>query len=211
MRETFNFAFQCKSGGTHVPKEFLKTDEQRQRVQQLDDEDAFPRCIEQMLGLDGVANTFVGNNEIRGVSGGQRRRVTTGEMFQGSFPIFCADELSTGLDSSSTFSICNTLMHFTQVQSRVRVLSLLQPSPETVSLFDEIVLLSEGKVLFSGPVGEVEKTTLLGWDIKRPITWILLISYKWFQLLMERRSTSLPRRLHRRLHTPLMSSRKPLK
>ena len=37
-----------------------------------------------------------------------------------------------------------------------RVISLLQPSPETVALFDEIILLGEGKVLYAGPVGEVE-------------------------------------------------------
>jgi ABC-type multidrug transport system ATPase subunit len=77
-------------------------------------------------------------------------------MVQSPFPILCADELSTGLDSSSTFSICNAIMHFTQVQSRVRILSLLQPSPETVALFDEIILIAEGKILYSGPVGEIE-------------------------------------------------------
>jgi ABC-type multidrug transport system ATPase subunit len=156
VKETFDFAFQCKSGGTHVPKQFVKTAEQREMVRKLDKADAYPTAIEKVLGLDGVANTFVGNNEIRGVSGGQRRRVTTGEMVQAPFPILCADELSTGLDSSSTFSICNAIMHFTQVQSRVRILSLLQPSPETVALFDEIILIAEGKILYSGPVGEIE-------------------------------------------------------
>lgn len=156
VRETFDFAFQCKSGGTHIPKQFIKTDEQRKAVKEMDDADAYPMIVEKILGLDGVSNTFVGNNEIRGVSGGQRRRVTTGEMIQALFPIMCADELSTGLDSSSTYSICSSIMHFTQVLSRVRVLSLLQPSPETVSLFDEIILISEGKLLYSGPIGEIE-------------------------------------------------------
>lgn len=67
--ETFDFAFQCKSGGTHVPKQFIKTEEERQLVKRLDKERAYPRVIEKVLGLDGVKDTFVGNNEIRGVSG----------------------------------------------------------------------------------------------------------------------------------------------
>lgn len=47
-------------------------------------------------------------------------------------------------------------MYFAHLLHRVRVISLLQPAPETVSLFDEIVLLSDGKVIYAGPVDEVE-------------------------------------------------------
>jgi hypothetical protein len=104
-----------------------------------------------------VANTFVGNSVIRGVSGGQRRRVSTGEMSQSNtMPVMCMDEISTGLDAASTFDICNTIMQITRIDRATHIISLLQPSPETVSLFDEVILLGEGHVIYAGPVTEVE-------------------------------------------------------
>ena len=48
------------------------------------------------LGLTHVQDTFVGNEQIRGVSGGQRRRVTLGEMMVFDTPLLCGDEISTG-------------------------------------------------------------------------------------------------------------------
>jgi hypothetical protein len=64
--------------------------------------------------------------------------------------------MSTGLDAASTFDIVNTIMHFTRMNRATRIISLLQPSPETVSLFDEVILLGDGKVLYAGPVTAVE-------------------------------------------------------
>jgi hypothetical protein len=71
-------------------------------------------------------------------------------------PVFCGDEISNGLDAASTLSIINSLMYFAHILKRVRVISLLQPSPEAVSLFDEIILLANGKILYAGPVDDVE-------------------------------------------------------
>jgi len=118
------------------------------------------------LGLTHVQDTFVGNDNIRGVSGGQRRRVTLGEMLvagqQGRMsPILCADELSTGLDAASTVEIVRILSYISRVLSHTTVLSLLQPSPEAVALFDEIILLGSGdddgdgggggRIIYMGP------------------------------------------------------------
>lgn len=103
-----------------------------------------------------MKDTFVGDSDVRGISGGQRRRVTVGEMLMATTPFMCGDEISTGLDSASTFDMIQTIVHFGRVRKFTRVISLLQPSPETVSLFDELILLADGKLIFSGPVGEVE-------------------------------------------------------
>jgi ABC-type multidrug transport system ATPase subunit len=102
------------------------------------------------LGLNDVKDTFVGDATVRGVSGGQRRRVTVGEMMMLASPVFCGDEISTGLDSASTYDMCEVLCHFGRIQKLTRIVSLLQPSPDTVSLFDVIVLLAEGFVLYAG-------------------------------------------------------------
>ena len=108
--------------------------------------------ILQGLGLSHVRDTYVGNEQIRGVSGGQRRRVTLGEMLTFSTPLLLGDEISTGLDTASTVEIMRILSYMARVLNRIAVISLLQPSPEAVALFDEIILLGDkGHVIYAGP------------------------------------------------------------
>ncbi|KAL4301122.1 hypothetical protein AHAS_Ahas17G0269300 [Arachis hypogaea] len=59
-----------------------------------------------VLGLEVCADTIVGNAMLRGISGGQRKLLTTGEVLVGSARALFMDEISTGLDSSTTFSNC---------------------------------------------------------------------------------------------------------
>ncbi len=103
------------------------------------------------LGLSHVKDTFVGNEQIRGVSGGQRRRVTLGEMLVFDTPLLCGDEISTGLDTASTVDILRILSYTNRLFKKISVVSLLQPSPEAVAMFDDVVLLSEGHVIYAGP------------------------------------------------------------
>mmetsp|Transcript_4399 Transcript_4399/g.11080 ORF Transcript_4399/g.11080 Transcript_4399/m.11080 type:complete len:1493 (+) Transcript_4399:44-4522(+) len=157
VEETFEFAYQCKSGGTLLrEKQWLETDKEREFIAQADRERLRVKATLVGLGLDGVKDTFVGDTNIRGVSGGQRRRVTVGEMMQDRIPVICGDEISTGLDATSTYETVELLTHFAKRGKTCRVISLLQPSPETVSLFDEVILLSEGRIIYSGPILEVE-------------------------------------------------------
>ena len=107
------------------------------------------------LGLSHVAHTYVGDAAIRGVSGGQRRRVTVGEGLLTRAPVLCGDELSTGLDAASTYDMIQFLLDHNQ-KTLTKVISLLQPSPETVSLFDQVIVLAEGSVIYAGPVSDVE-------------------------------------------------------
>lgn len=67
----------------------------------------------------------------------------------------CSDEISTGLDAATTYDICKILGETTRMRHTVRIVSLLQPPPETVALFDELILLGEGRILYAGPVDEV--------------------------------------------------------
>lgn len=107
------------------------------------------------LGLAHVADTFVGDDDIRGVSGGQRRRVTVGEMMQSQSPVACADEISTGLDAAVTHDICRSIVTFAKAARTTRIVALLQPGPEVFSLFDEVIILAEGHLVYAGPIGSV--------------------------------------------------------
>jgi ABC-type multidrug transport system ATPase subunit len=74
-----------------------------------------------------------------------------GEMIVGPTKALFMDEISTGLDSSTTFQIVACLQQFCHVMEATIFMSLLQPAPETFDLFDDVVLLSEGQVVYHGP------------------------------------------------------------
>ncbi|KAM3208973.1 hypothetical protein ACQJBY_063573 [Aegilops geniculata] len=104
-----------------------------------------------VLGLDICADNIVGDEMTRGISGGQKKRVTTGEMLTGPARALFMDEISTGLDSSSTFQIVKYVRQLVHVMNDTVMISLLQPPPETYNLFDDIILLSEGYIVYHGP------------------------------------------------------------
>lgn len=105
----------------------------------------------QILGLEVCADTMVGDEMLRGISGGQRKRLTTGEMLVGPARALFMDEISTGLDSSTTYQIVNSLRQSIHILNGTAVISLLQPAPETYELFDDLILLSDGQIVYQGP------------------------------------------------------------
>jgi len=153
--ETFKFADDCKSGGK-IDNQDYESEEAKAAAEQADKDRLKVKAVLIALGLDEVRDTFVGDTVVRGVSGGQRRRVTVGEMIMGRTPVLCGDEISTGLDAASTYDMIQALLHFGRFQKMSRVISLLQPSPETFSLFDEVIVLAEGKIVYAGPIEAVE-------------------------------------------------------
>ncbi|KAK1942667.1 ABC transporter G family member 36 [Phytophthora citrophthora] len=113
-----------------------------------------PDVVIQQLGLENCQNTIVGDAMLRGVSGGERKRVTTGEMAFGDKYVMLMDEISTGLDSAATFDIITTQRSLAKKFRKTVVISLLQPSPEVFSLFDDVMILNAGHLMYHGPCEE---------------------------------------------------------
>lgn len=78
-----------------------------------------------------------------------------GEMVVGPRKTLFMDEISTGLDSSTTYQIVKCLKNFVHLMDGTILMALLQPAPETFDLFDDLVLLSEGYLVYHGPRAEV--------------------------------------------------------
>uniref|UniRef100_A0A1S3WXZ0 ABC transporter G family member 31-like n=1 Tax=Nicotiana tabacum TaxID=4097 RepID=A0A1S3WXZ0_TOBAC len=79
----------------------------------------------------------------------------TGEMIVGPRKTLFMDEISTGLDSSTTYQIVKCIRNFVHLMEGTVLMALLQPAPETFELFDDLVLLSEGYVVYHGPRANV--------------------------------------------------------
>jgi len=77
--------------------------------------------------------------------------INPGEMIVGPTKTLFMDEISTGLDSSTTYQIVKCLQHIVHYTEATILVSLLQPAPETFDLFDDIILLSEGQIVYQGP------------------------------------------------------------
>ncbi|KAL2236963.1 ABC transporter G family member 32 isoform X2 [Sesamum indicum] len=107
--------------------------------------------IMKILGLDICADTLVGDEMLKGISGGQKKRLTTAELLMGASRVLFLDEISTGLDSSTTHQIIKYLWHTTHALDCTMLVSLLQPDPETYEMFDDIILFSEGQIVYQGP------------------------------------------------------------
>ncbi|KAG6677538.1 hypothetical protein I3842_14G032500 [Carya illinoinensis] len=117
--------------------------------------------ILKILGLDICSNILVGDKMRRGISNGQKKRVTTGEMLVGPAKALFMDEISTGLDSSTTFQIAKFMRQMVHIMNVTIIISLLQPAPETFDLFDDIILLSEGQIVYQGPRENERSSKLL--------------------------------------------------
>jgi ABC-type multidrug transport system ATPase subunit/ABC-type multidrug transport system permease subunit len=144
VRETFKFADLCVNGRPEDQPEDMRD------IAKLRTE-----LFIQILGMDECADTVVGDALLRGVSGGERKRVTIGEVLVGGQSLFLCDEISTGLDSAATFDIIKSLRTWCKTLGGSAVIALLQPTPEVVEMFDDILMINEGHLVFHGPRTEI--------------------------------------------------------
>lgn len=97
--ETLSFAWKCRSGGTHRTEFDAQSPVTDQIIAEMDEQQFLVKAVMEGLGLTRVKDTFVGDQQrVRGVSGGEKKRVTVGEMFCCPTIVRCCDEISTGLD-----------------------------------------------------------------------------------------------------------------
>jgi ABC-type multidrug transport system ATPase subunit/ABC-type multidrug transport system permease subunit len=101
------------------------------------------------LGLRNAAKTIIGDEGHRGVSGGERRRVSIGIDIIHDPIILFLDEPTSGLDSTSAFMVVKVLQRIAQSGSIV-IMSVHQPSYRILGLLDRLIFLSRGQTVYSG-------------------------------------------------------------
>jgi ABC-type multidrug transport system ATPase subunit len=106
-------------------------------------------AILQLLGLKHRADTVVGDALLRGVSGGEKKRVTVGIEWTKSPGVWLFDEPTTGLDSSASFDVMRALRTIVNMGG-TGLVALLQPSYETFHLFDNIMIVTKGEIAYLG-------------------------------------------------------------
>ncbi|KAF8056790.1 hypothetical protein N665_1268s0002 [Sinapis alba] len=102
------------------------------------------------LGLEKCENTVVGNAFIRGISGGERKRVSIAHELLINPSLLVLDEPTSGLDATAALRLVQTLAGMAHGKGKTVVTSIHQPSSRVFQMFDTVLLLSEGRCLFFG-------------------------------------------------------------
>ncbi|KAJ9177826.1 hypothetical protein P3X46_012997 [Hevea brasiliensis] len=113
------------------------------------------KSLVQELGLEHVAMTRVGDERVRGISGGERRRVSIGVDVIHDPKVLILDEPTSGLDSTSALQIIGMLKVMAETRGRTIILSIHQPGFRIVKLFNSILLMANGSVLHHGTVDQL--------------------------------------------------------
>ncbi|EGC37181.1 hypothetical protein DICPUDRAFT_54176 [Dictyostelium purpureum] len=135
VRETLNFYAQLKMPRSTTMEEKL------QRVQDVITEMGLKRCSETLVGT--------ADSKIRGISGGERRRVTIAiELLTGPSILFL-DEPTSGLDASTAYSVMRAIRKLAK-SGRSVICTIHQPRSNIYDMFDRLLLLGEGNVIYCG-------------------------------------------------------------
>ncbi|XP_074898132.1 ATP-binding cassette sub-family G member 8 [Buteo buteo] len=147
VRETLLFVAKLR-----LPK-FFSDSQRKKRVEDVIAELRLRQC----------ANTRVGNEYLRGVSGGERRRVSIGVQLLWNPGILILDEPTSGLDSFTAHNLVITLSRLAR-GNRLVLLSLHQPRSDIFQLFDLVLLMTSGVTVYSGTARDmVQYFTELGY------------------------------------------------
>jgi ABC-type multidrug transport system ATPase subunit len=111
----------------------------------------------QLMQLQGCRSTIIGGALATGVSGGQKKRVNIGLALITRPPILFLDEPTTGLDSAMANEVVG-IMSFLASQGRTVVSTIHSPTASAFSLFDDLVMLRKGRLVYGGPCGEAAST-----------------------------------------------------
>ncbi|PWA78758.1 ABC transporter G family member 5 [Artemisia annua] len=126
------------------------------------------KSLIQELGLSHVANTRVGDDKVRGISGGERRRVSIGVAVVHDPEVVILDEPTSGLDSNCAFQIVDMVKSIAETRGKTVILSIHQPGFRIIKLFNSVLLLANGTVLHQGSVDELNLSLrLIG--LERPL------------------------------------------
>ncbi|CAF4254602.1 unnamed protein product, partial [Adineta steineri] len=114
------------------------------------------------MGLSHVRNVIIGTPMKKGISGGERKRLCVGMQLLNRPQLLFLDEPTSGLDSVTALDLLQTfhsLAHGkTQEKAVTIVCSIHQPQSKIFNLFDSLILLKEGNIIYQGPRNQAMET-----------------------------------------------------
>ncbi|OJJ46232.1 hypothetical protein ASPZODRAFT_133248 [Penicilliopsis zonata CBS 506.65] len=144
--ETLLFAAQARTPANRIPGVTRE-----QHAQHMRD------VVMAMLGLTHTMNTRVGNEYIRGVSGGERKRISIAETTLCGSPLQCWDNSTRGLDSSTALEFVKNLRLATKYSGSTGIVAIYQASQAIYDIFDKVTVLYEGRQIYFGRATDAKR------------------------------------------------------
>ena len=155
VSQTLDFAAKCRVSKTRPGG-----------VSKKESADMLRDLVISVFGLSAARNTRVGNDFVRGISGGERKRLSIAEMAIAGAPIGCWDNSTRGLDSGSALAFVQALRRSSDLTRATHAVAIYQASQSIYELFDKVTLLYEGKQIFFGPTERAKAFfDEMGWEI----------------------------------------------
>ncbi|KAJ1960331.1 ATP-binding cassette transporter snq2, partial [Dipsacomyces acuminosporus] len=139
VRKTLDFAIHCKTLSRQV---LVKREAYKKEILEV---------LLEIYGLTGCADTIVGSAFLRGVSGGERKRVSIAEQMACGASVSVWDGSTRGLDSSSALDYVRSLRISADLLQTSSVVTIYQASQNIYDLFDKVLVIDEGRQLYFGP------------------------------------------------------------
>ncbi|KAF2815630.1 ABC transporter CDR4 [Mytilinidion resinicola] len=141
--QTLDFALECKVPGKRPAG--LSRKEFKEKVIDL---------FLKMFNIEHTKDTIVGNPFVRGISGGERKRVSIAEMMVTGASVLSWDNSTRGLDASTAVDYARSLRVLTDIYQTTTFVSLYQASENIYKVFDKVMVIDSGRQVFFGPANE---------------------------------------------------------
>lgn len=150
VRETLMYAARLR-----LPRS-VSEEQKAARVDKIINELALVKC----------RDTYIGGPSRRGISGGERKRVSIGIELVTNPSLLFLDEPSSGLDSFTALNLIETMKKIAVDDNKTVVMTIHQPRESILDQIDKIILLSAGKVVYAGPVaGAISHFDKMGYPV----------------------------------------------
>ncbi|RAK97174.1 uncharacterized protein BO80DRAFT_428515 [Aspergillus ibericus CBS 121593] len=135
----------------------MRTPQNRMRDMSRDEYAQYlTKVVMAIFGLSHTYNTKVGNEFIRGVSGGERKRVSIAEMALAASPLAAWDNSTRGLDSATALKFVEALRLLADLTGSAHAIAIYQASQSIYDIFDKVTVLYEGRQIYFGPTSEAK-------------------------------------------------------
>ncbi|KAL1793092.1 hypothetical protein ACET3X_008074 [Alternaria dauci] len=119
-----------------------------------------PIILEALLKVFGISHTKytkVGDEYVRGVSGGERKRVSIAETLATKSSVNCWDNSTRGLDASTALDYAKSLRIMTDISNRTTLVTLYQAGEQIYEVMDKVMVIDAGRCIYQGPAGEAKQ------------------------------------------------------
>lgn len=154
MDQTLTFAIACKTPEMRINgvtrDEFIN---------------AKKEILATVFGLRHTYHTKVGNDFVRGVSGGERKRVSIAEALACNGSIYCWDNATRGLDASTALEFAQAIRTSTKLLKTTAFVTIYQAGEGIYETFDRVTVLYDGHQVYYGPANKAKKYFEdMGWE-----------------------------------------------